>query len=63
MRFTLSSNISINSRYSINVQELTVPFYTPVHYAPEPGILMQNTYMDKVIKPVPKFLTLILMEC
>ena len=38
---------SINSRYSIKVQELTDPFHKTDHNSPAPGISMSNTYLGK----------------
>ena len=46
---------SINSRYSIKVQELTDPFHKTDHNSPAPGISMSSTYLDKAIEAVPRF--------
>lgn len=47
MRIELPSNISIISRYSIKVQELTEYFSPLRHNSPALGISMSNTYLDK----------------
>ena len=46
---------SINSRYSIKVQELTEYFSPLRHNSPALGISMSNTYLDKAIEAVPRF--------